>query len=87
MNSTGIVRKFDHLGRIVVPAEMRRTLGIKEGDPIDISLVGKQVVLKKHLTGCMICGDVDAKLVSHGEIALCLDCINKLVERSRASGV
>lgn len=87
MNSTGIVRKFDHLGRIVVPAEMRRTLGINEGDPIEISLVGKQVVLKKHQPGCMSCGDAEARLVSQGDITLCPGCINKFAERSRASGV
>jgi AbrB family looped-hinge helix DNA binding protein len=47
--STGIVRKIDDLGRVVIPAEFRRTLGIHEGDELEISLEGEQVVIKPRI--------------------------------------
>ena len=48
MKSTGIVRKVDELGRIVLPAELRRTLNIAEKDPLEIYVDGASVILKKH---------------------------------------
>ncbi len=48
MKSTGIVRKMDELGRVVLPIELRRTLGINEKDPVEIFLDDDQVVLKKY---------------------------------------
>jgi len=47
--ATGIVRKIDDLGRIVVPAEMRRVLGIKEGDELEISLDGSHVEIRPRI--------------------------------------
>ena len=47
MKSTGIVRKVDELGRIVLPAELRRTLGIGEKDALEISVEGSAIVLRK----------------------------------------
>lgn len=48
MKSTGIVRKVDELGRVVIPMELRRTLGIAERDPLEISVDGPQIVLQKY---------------------------------------
>ena len=48
MKSTGIVRKVDELGRIVLPAELRRTLNIAEKDPLEIYVDGDSVILRKH---------------------------------------
>lgn len=48
MKSTGIVRKVDDLGRIVIPMELRRTLGIEERDPLEIFVDGSQIILKKY---------------------------------------
>lgn len=48
MKSTGIVRKVDELGRVVIPKELRRTLDIKEGDPLEIYVDGDRVVLRKY---------------------------------------
>ncbi|MDF2683966.1 MAG: transition state regulator Abh, partial [Brevibacillus sp.] len=45
MKATGIVRRIDELGRIVLPKELRRTLGIKEGDPVEVFVQGEQIVL------------------------------------------
>lgn len=47
--STGIVRKIDDLGRVVIPAEFRRTLGVHEGDELEILLEGEQVVIKPRI--------------------------------------
>ncbi|AVK95585.1 AbrB/MazE/SpoVT family DNA-binding domain-containing protein [Lysinibacillus sphaericus] len=49
MKSTGIVRKVDELGRIVLPKELRRTLGIEEKDPVEIYIDGNQIILQKYL--------------------------------------
>lgn len=48
MKATGIVRKIDDLGRVVVPKETRRTLGIEEGDSLEIFVNGNQVILQKY---------------------------------------
>ena len=48
MKSTGIVRKVDELGRVVLPIELRRTLGIAEKDPMEIYVNGEEVILKKY---------------------------------------
>lgn len=56
MKSTGIVRKVDELGRVVLPVELRRTLDIEEKDPIEISLDGDKVILRKYHAVCIFCG-------------------------------
>ena len=53
--STGIVRKIDDLGRIVLPAEMRRALDISVQDPVEIHVEGDHIILKKHSTTCAFC--------------------------------
>lgn len=57
MKSTGIVRRVDELGRIVLPIELRRTLDIEIKDPLEIYLDGDKVVLKKHYDACVFCGE------------------------------
>ena len=55
MKSTGIVRKVDELGRIVLPIEMRRTLDIAEKDSLEIYVEGTSVILKKYKPSCIFC--------------------------------
>ncbi len=55
MKSTGIVRKVDELGRIVLPIEMRRTLDIAERDALEIYVEGASVILKKYKPSCIFC--------------------------------
>src|SRR5690554_1774267 len=59
MKSTGMVRKVDELGRVVIPIELRRSLGIKEKDAIEIFVDGDQIVLKKYIPNmaCHITGE------------------------------
>lgn len=59
MKATGIVRKVDELGRIVLPKELRRTLGIGEKDPMEIYTDGKGIILRKYAPGCAFCGSMN----------------------------
>lgn len=77
MKSTGIVRKVDNLGRIVVPRELRRVLNIEEGDPLEIFMDNESIVLRKYEPGCNCCGAVDNKLIKVGQVSLCKQCITK----------
>jgi len=63
MKSTGIVRKVDELGRIVIPIELRRTLGIEEKDALEIYVDNEKIILKKYEPACVFCGSADD--VSH----------------------
>ena len=56
MKSTGIVRKVDSLGRVVLPIELRRTLNVAERDELEIFVEGNSVVLKKYEPSCVFCG-------------------------------
>lgn len=55
MKSTGIVRKVDELGRIVLPIEMRRTLDIAEKDTLEIYVEGDSIILRKFQAACVFC--------------------------------
>ena len=63
MKSTGIVRKVDELGRIVLPIELRRTMNIEVKDALEIYVDGDQIVLKKYEPSCNFCGN--AKVIIH----------------------
>jgi transcriptional pleiotropic regulator of transition state genes len=56
MRSTGIVRKIDELGRIVLPSELRKILNMRHGDELAISVEGDQVILEKRHDVCVFCG-------------------------------
>ena len=56
MKSTGIVRRVDELGRIVIPMELRRTFGIEIKDPLEIFVDGDSIVLSKYQSACVFCG-------------------------------
>ncbi len=56
LKSTGLVRKVDELGRLVLPMELRRTMGIAEKDPIEIYTAEDSIILKKYVPGCIFCG-------------------------------
>ena len=63
MKSTGIVRKVDELGRVVIPIELRRTLGIDEKDALEIYVDAEKIILKKYEPACIFCGN--AAGISH----------------------
>ncbi|MBR1456711.1 MAG: AbrB/MazE/SpoVT family DNA-binding domain-containing protein [Oscillospiraceae bacterium] len=79
MKSTGIVRKVDELGRIVLPIEMRRTLDIAEKDPVEIYVEGDSVILRKYQSSCVFCDSVKDITTFKGR-SVCAACIGKLKE-------
>ena len=77
MKSTGIVRKVDELGRIVLPIELRRTLDIAERDELEIYLDDDKVVLKKYEPACIFCGS-GFGLVTYQGKNVCMECIQNM---------
>ena len=58
MKNTGVARKVDKLGRVVIPVELRRTLGIVEGMELDFLVEGENIVLRKYEKSCFVTGEV-----------------------------
>ncbi|MGH0585635.1 AbrB/MazE/SpoVT family DNA-binding domain-containing protein [Bacillus mycoides] len=58
MKNTGVARKVDELGRVVIPVELRKTLGIAEGTALDFHVDGENIVLRKHEKSCFVTGEV-----------------------------
>lgn len=77
MKATGIVRKVDELGRIVLPKELRRTLGIGEKGPMEIYTDGKGIILRKYAPGCAFCGSVNDIRYIHST-PMCAICANNM---------
>ncbi|MDM5245725.1 AbrB/MazE/SpoVT family DNA-binding domain-containing protein [Lysinibacillus sp. G4S2] len=84
MKSTGIIRKVDDLGRVVVPKELRRTLGIENGDPLEIFIDGDQIILKKYKPNmtCIATGEVsdDNYSLLGGKLILSREGLEKLLD-------
>ena len=81
MKSTGIVRKVDELGRIVLPIELRRTMGIEERDALDIYVEGSSVVLRKYAPSCIFCDDATDVIHFRGK-NVCPKCLAELKAQS-----
>lgn len=80
MKSTGVVRKVDELGRIVLPIELRRTYNIEEKDALEIYVDGENIVLKKYEPACIFCGD--AKNVNNYKGKnICAGCLDELATK------
>ncbi|MBR5741690.1 MAG: AbrB/MazE/SpoVT family DNA-binding domain-containing protein [Firmicutes bacterium] len=77
MKATGIVRKVDNLGRVVLPIELRRTLGIDIKDPIEIFTDGDYIMLKKYEPSCVFCGNAKNVVRIHDK-NVCENCIKEM---------
>lgn len=77
MKSTGIVRKVDELGRIVLPIELRRTLDIAEKDALEIYVEGSSIVLKKYRPSCIFCDSTKDVVVFKGK-NICPRCLREM---------
>lgn len=82
MKSTGVVRKIDELGRIVLPSELRKVFGIREGDELDISVDGERVILQKRQDLCLFCGAAEPK-VEHKGRRVCDECAGAIAQQAR----
>lgn len=80
MKSTGIVRKVDELGRIVLPIELRRTLGIEEKDRIEIFVDGESIILRKYQPACIFC-DNAKDIINYKGKNICPGCIRAMNEK------
>ncbi|PFP32981.1 transition state regulator Abh [Priestia megaterium] len=83
MKATGIVRKMDDLGRVVLPIELRRTLNIKKNDPVEILVDNENIVLKKYSPNltCKVTGEVseDNLVLAKGKVILSRKGVKQLL--------
>ena len=99
MKSTGVIRKIDELGRIVIPIEVRRAMGIQtakekgskfktDADALEIFVDGGEIILRKYAPGCHCCGRAHGLKEVMG-LKICTDCLKEfsraidLIEKSR----
>lgn len=79
MKSTGIVRKVDDLGRIVIPKELRNTLNISERDSLEIFVDGEQIILRKYEPACIFCGSA-SDVINYKGKNICKKCLREMRE-------
>lgn len=79
MKSTGIVRRLDELGRVVIPKELRKTLTIDVKDPLEIYVDGETIILKKYAPACIFCNEAKNVVVYKGK-NVCENCRKGLAE-------
>lgn len=77
MKSTGVVRKIDELGRIVLPIEIRNNMDIKSRDAVEIFVDGDKIILKKYEPACLFCGNASDVEMFSGKL-ICRECLDKL---------
>lgn len=81
MKSTGIVRKIDELGRIVIPKELRRSFDIKDNeDALEIFVEGNTIVLKKYEPACIFCNNLKDVATFKGR-NVCPECMKEIKDR------
>ena len=79
MKDTGVVRKIDPLGRLVIPIEVRRELGLNENEPVEMYVENKRVIIEKYNPSCLICGATE-NVKKINEKSICDSCINRIKE-------
>lgn len=77
MKATGIVRRVDELGRVVIPIELRNKFDINVKDPIEIFVDGNSIVLKKYEPNCIFCGSAK-DLINYNDKLVCKKCAEKI---------
>ena len=77
MKTTGIVRKVDELGRVVLPVELRRNMNIEVKDSLEIYVDGDSIILKKYEPACIFCGSTK-NLTNYMDKNICAACAKKI---------
>ena len=77
MKSTGMVRKVDELGRIVLPISIRQNMGIEARDSVEIFTDENRIILQKYQSSCIFCNTAD-ELVYFNDQRICRECLEKL---------
>lgn len=80
LKATGVVRRVDELGRIVIPIELRRTMDIEEKDSLEIFVDGDKIILKKYEPACIFCSDAEDVYYFQGK-NICKACLNELTQK------
>ena len=80
MKATGIVRRIDELGRVVIPIEIRNKLNIEEKSPMEIYVEGSSIILKKFEPNCVFCNNTK-KLITYNDKLVCEKCIKKISKK------
>ena len=77
MKSTGIVRRVDELGRIVLPIELRRILDIDKDTSLEVYVDEDRIILKKYQPSCVFCDSMD-NIMTYKGYNVCQNCMKKL---------
>lgn len=77
MKSTGVVRKVDELGRIVLPISIRQNMDIGEHDALEIFIEGDRIILQKYQPACIFCGKADQVVYYNGK-RICGECLENI---------
>lgn len=85
MKRTGMTRPVDKMGRIVIPKEIRESLGVRNNiDSFEIMLDGDSIILKKHEPTCVFCDCIKDSVEYNGKI-VCKDCLSKIAQINQQS--
>lgn len=77
--NTGMIRRVDELGRVVIPIEIRNSLDIKERDPMEFHVENRKLILEKYEQGCIFCDSKDDLKEINGKM-ICKKCVSKIQE-------
>lgn len=77
MKSTGMVRKVDELGRIVLPISIRQNMGIEARDSVEIFTDENRIILQKYQSSCIFCNNAD-EILYFNDQRICRECLEKL---------
>jgi transcriptional pleiotropic regulator of transition state genes len=77
MKATGIVRRLDQLGRVVLPMELRRTFKIDDNSPLEIFVDSDRIILRKYEPTCIFCGNAE-EVVSFNGKNVCKSCVTAM---------
>jgi transcriptional pleiotropic regulator of transition state genes len=81
MKSTGIVRRIDELGRIVLPIELRNKMDIKNKDSIEIFVEDDRIILKKYVPACLFCGNAEDVILYRTKL-VCKHCLEEMTRQN-----
>lgn len=79
MKATGMIRKVDELGRVVIPIEIRNKFKISEKDELEIYVDSSSIILKKYEPNCIFCGNTK-NLVEYKDKLICNKCLDKIFQ-------
>ena len=83
MKSTGVVRRIDELGRVVLPSELRRVFNLHEGDELEISVEGDRIILQKRQDVCLFCSAENPEF-TFKQRRICINCASEILQLTQA---